>query len=246
MTIFEWHIWWFTLAPTWYGVMYAVSFLIAYIFFRRKFDEKKSDILLFYSMIGVVVGWRLGYVFIYNFWYFLNHPSEIFMPWKGGMSFHGGTIWVILAWYVASKKIRINFLQLVDMVVWVVPIGLCFWRIGNYINGELLGFPGYTGFLARTVQWVSYFPTPLFEAFWEGICLFLLLFWKKTRIAYPWELGVWFLGGYAIARFCAEFLRTPDVQIGYIYWNWLTLGHILSGIMLISALILRNILKTKK
>jgi phosphatidylglycerol:prolipoprotein diacylglycerol transferase len=103
------------------------------------------------------------------------------MPWKGGMSFHGGALGVIIAWYIASQKIKKSFLTVSDKLVWIVPIGLFFGRIGNYINGELMGLPGYDWFLARKINGTSYFPTPLLEAFLEWILLFAILFGKEKK-----------------------------------------------------------------
>lgn len=147
--------------------MYAVSFLIGLFFIQKQFSDKESDVLFFATILGVILGGRIGYVLFYNLGYFLSNPPEIFMPWKGGMSFHGGAIGVIIAWYFASRKIHTSFLTVADKLVWIVPVGLFFGRIGNLINGELLGMPGYTGVFARTVNNISYFPTPLLEALLE-------------------------------------------------------------------------------
>jgi phosphatidylglycerol---prolipoprotein diacylglyceryl transferase len=215
--------------------MYAVSFLIALILIQKQFTEKQTDTLFFATILGVILGGRFGYVLFYNLGYYIENPLETFMPWKGGMSFHGWALGVIIAWYIASQKIKKSFLNISDKLVWIVPIGLFFWRIGNYINSELMGLPGYDGFLARHINGTSYFPTPLLEAFLEWILLFCLLFWKRKRIDYPGQLGVWFLGGYGAMRFVAEFFRTPDLQIGYLLWWWMTLGHVFSLCMIIIA-----------
>lgn len=245
MTIFSLHIWWMTIAPTWYGAMYAISFLIGLFFIQREFAEKDADTLFFATILWVILWGRLGYVLFYNLGYYLTNPFEIFMPWKGGMSFHGWAIWVILAWYFASKKIHTPFLTVADKLVWIVPIGLFFGRIGNLINGELLGMPWYTGMLAKTVNNITYFPTPLLEACLEWIVLIMILLWRKKKIQYPGQVWVWFLGGYGIMRFIAEFFRTPDIQIGYLYGNWMTLGHIFSLIMILTAGILGLILRKR-
>lgn len=246
MTIFTLHLGFFTLAPTWYGLMYAVSFFIWFYLIRREFSENDTDTLFFATILWVILGGRLGYVIFYNLGYYLDNPRDIFMPWKGGMSFHGGAIWVIFAWYIASKKIHTSFLTVADKLVWIVPIGLFFWRIGNYINGELLWLPGYAGLFARTIDDISYFPTPLLEALFEWILLFIILFWKRKKIEYSGQLGVWFLGGYGVMRFFAEFFRNPDIQIGYIYDNWMTIGHIFSIIMFFCAFLLSLFLKKQK
>lgn len=246
MTIFSFEIWWITLAPTWYGVMYAVSFLIGLYLMGREFSERDTDTLFFATVLGVIIWGRLGYVFFYNLGYYLENPLEVLMPWKGGMSFHGGAAWVILSWYIASRKIKKSFRKVSDQLVWIVPIGLFFGRIGNYINGELMWIPGYSWILARNIGGINYFPTPLLEAFLEWIILFLMLVWKKKKIDYPGQLGIWFIGGYGIMRFWIEFLRTPDVQIGYLLGGWMTMGHVLSLIMIIFALVVGKILKRKE
>lgn len=245
MTIFTLHLGWFTLAPTWYWFMYALSFLIGLFLFRKEFSEKETDTLFFATVLGVILGGRVGYVLFYNVGYFISNPLEIFMPWKGGMSFHGWALGVIVAWLIAARKIHKPFLIIVDKLVWIIPIGLFFGRIGNYINGELFWVPGYIGLFSRMVNGIPYFPTPLLESFLEGIILFLILLWKRNHIRYPGQLGVWFLGGYGIMRFIAEFFRTPDIQIGYLYGNWMTLGHIFSLIMILTAGILGLILRKR-
>lgn len=242
MTIFTLHLFWLTIAPTWYWLMYAVSFLIGLFFIQKQFSDKESDVLFFATILWVILGGRIGYVVFYNAGYFLSNPLEILMPWKGGMSFHGGAIWVILAWYFASRKIHTPFLTVADKLVWIVPIGLFFGRIGNLINGELLGMPWYTGVFARTVGNVTYFPTPLLEACLEWIALMLILLWRKKKIQYPGQVWVWFLGFYGFFRIIAEFFRTPDVQIGYFFW-WVTMGQILSVTMIWAALVLSKTLK---
>ncbi len=247
MPIFVLHFWSITLAPTWYGLMYAVSFYGFYLIMKKqKLSEKQIDIILLFSILGVIFWWRIGYVLLYNFSYYQKNVLEIFMPWKGGMSFHGWALWVIIAWYCAARKMKVSFLQLSDKFVWIVPFGLLLGRIGNYINGELFWLSGYSGFWAKIINNISYFPTPLLEALLEGIVLGGILYWKKNKIAYPGQLGVWFLWWYGIARFMVEFFRTPDIQIGYIYGHWMTLGHVLSVIMVVTSLVLHFVLKNRK
>ena len=246
MPIFTFHIGALVTAPSWYGLMYAVSFFIFFWILRKqKMSERNIDILLFYTIIGVIVWGRMGYVFFYNLPYYLDNLLEILMPWRWGMSFHGWALGVIFAWYLAARRMKISFLTLSDQLVWIVPIGLFFGRLGNYINWELLWWSGYTWWLAKTVQGVSYFPTPLLEACWEGILLWSILYWKRKHIRYPGELGVWFLGGYGIVRFIAEFFRNPDTQIGYIFSGWMTLGHIFSILMISISILLHFLLRKK-
>ena len=138
-------------------------------------------------------------------------------------------------WFFARKE-RLSFLWVSDAVAWLVPIWLFLGRIGNYLNKELLGLPGYTWPLAVTKWWQTYFPTPLLEAFLEGVVLFLILFLIKRKVKKEkwkvWALSCWFLILYAVFRFFAEFFRTPDPQIGYIALGWVTMWQILSVVML--------------
>lgn len=247
MPIFTLDLWWFTLAPTWYGLMYALSF---YGFFlgmkRQKMSEKTIDTLLLFTIIWVILWGRIGYIILYNFSYYREHLVDILKIWQGGMSFHGGAIGVIIAWYCAARKMKVSFLQLADTLVWLVPFGLLLGRIGNYINGELFWLPGYSGFWAKMIGGISYFPTPLLEWLLEGIILGLILYLKRKSVAYSGQLGVWFLGGYGIFRFITEFFRTPDIQVGYIIGGWMTIGHILSIAMFIIATWLHIFLKNRK
>ncbi len=246
MPIFTFHLWTLTIAPTWYGLMYALSFLVALFFIQKNFPKKQVDLIFFWTILGVILGGRIGYVLFYNLGYYLDNPLEIFMIWKGGMSFHGWLLGVIGAWMLIARKIQISFLALTDRLVWIVPLWLFFWRIGNYINAELLGFP-YDGFGARVRDGVAYFPTPLLEAFLEWIVLFLILFWRKKHIQYSWQVWVWFLGGYGVFRFIAEFFRTPDVQIGYLFnTSWMTMGHVLSLCMIVSSMVLSLLLRKRR
>lgn len=246
MPIFTLHIWSFVLAPTWYGLMYALSFYGFFVAMKRqKIPERQIDTLLIFTILGVVLWGRIGYVLLYNFSYYREHILEILMPWKGWMSFHGGAVWVIIGWYCAARRMKISFLRLSDNLVWIVPFGLLLGRIGNYINGELFWLPGYLGFWAKIIDGVSYFPTPLLESLLEGVILGGILYWKKNNITYPGQLGIWFLGGYGIARFAAEFFRTPDIQVGYIMSNWITMWHILSFGMIAISILLHFLLRNK-
>lgn len=247
MPIIILHIWSFTFAPTWYGLMYALSFYGFFLVMKRqKISEKNIDILLLSTLLGVIIWWRMGYIFLYNFSYYRDHVIEIFMPWRGGMSFHGGAIWVILAWYYTAYRMKISFLKLSDQFVWIVPFWLLLWRIGNFINNELFWLPGYSKWWAKMIDGISYFPTPLLEWFLEWFILWGVLCWKKRHITYPGQLGVWFLGWYGIFRFVTEFFRTPDIQIGYLVGNWMTLGHILSLWMIVTSVSLHFFLSWRK
>jgi len=234
MRIFELDILGITIAPSYYWLMYALSFIVCFFLLKKDkyFSDKQLDSLMIYMFLGVVLGWRLGYVFIYNLPYFLENVGEIFQPWKWGMSFHGGLIWVLIAMYLFARKHKAWFVQIAEQIVWVVPVWLFFWRLGNYVNKELLGLPWYDWLLAVSSGWILYFPTPLLEAMLEGLILFLILVYARKRIARPGILWSLFLLLYGVFRFFVEFFRIPDVQIGYLAFGWFTMGHLLSTIMI--------------
>ena len=190
-------------------------------------------IVLLCAMIGVIVGGRLGYVLFYNFEMYAANPLAIFDFSRGGMSFHGGFVGAVIAGVVASRLIKMPFLSLVDLAMIGVPIGLFFGRCANFVNGELWGAPtdlpwgvvfgGAAGMEPRH-------PSQLYEAFFEGIVLFVLLF-VLSRKQPPFPRGTYtgvFMIGYGICRFMVEFIREPDVQLGYLWGGWLTMGQVLS------------------
>ncbi|NCP77363.1 prolipoprotein diacylglyceryl transferase [bacterium] len=166
MTIFSITLFGIHIAPSWYGLMYALGFFIGYWILKRRkiLSDVELESLIFYVFIGVLIGGRLGYVLFYNLPFYLANPLEIIQTWHGGMSFHGGVIGVIIAMILFSQINRKPFLIIADHITSVLPIGLGLGRIGNYLNGELLGFANYTGPLAVIKNGVSYFPSPLLEA----------------------------------------------------------------------------------
>lgn len=225
----------------WYALAYLAGFLFAGILIWRlskrwqlKFDEDSLLTIIFCVMIGVIVGARLGYCLFYGNGYYLAHPLEILMLNQGGMSFHGGLIGALLSGIAAAKMTGIPYLTLADMGVVAAPIGLFFGRCANFVNGELWGavtdvpwgvvFGGSAGMLPRH-------PSQLYEALLEGVLLFIVLFVlsrKKPPFPRGTHLGV-FLILYGLCRFLIEFVRQPDIQLGYLLGtNWLTMGQVLS------------------
>lgn len=239
MTIFEITLFWITIAPTYYWLMYALGiFWWMYLLDRMKlFTKKELDGIVLYVFLWIILWWRLGYCLIYEPSYYLSNPLEIIKVWEWWMSFHGWLLWVILAVYLYQKD---KFLENISKIALVTPIWIFLWRIWNYLNKELLGFE-YSWLLAVEVNWLSYFPSPLLEAFLEWIVLFTLLqtvYAKTKKIKIIWPL---FLIWYWVFRIIAEFFRTPDEQIGYILWLF-TMWQLLSSLMLVTwLLILRNI-----
>jgi phosphatidylglycerol:prolipoprotein diacylglycerol transferase len=226
------------LSVRWYSVAYIIGIVVGWCllkYFNKKeklFDVKKvEDDFFFYAIMGIIIGGRLGYVLFYNPFFYFSNLTEIFKVWKGGMSFHGGAIGVIVAFYLVSKKYSIDSLSLLDLVATVVPVGLFFGRIANFINQELYGrkTDSIFGVVFDGTDGIPRHPSQLYEAFSEGFLLFCILFYlaKYTNsLKHKGQNGGVFLLGYGIARFFIEFFREPDEQIGYLL-TYFTLGQFL-------------------
>ncbi|MFZ4077712.1 MAG: prolipoprotein diacylglyceryl transferase [Legionellaceae bacterium] len=231
----------------WYGLMYLFGFMLAYGLAR--FRSKKlhlgwtaEDIsdLIFYGAIGVVLGGRLGYLLFYNTMAFFKSPWMIIKVWEGGMSFHGGLIGVILGLLYFSHKKKRALLDVMDFTAPLVPLGLALGRMGNFINGELWG-------RTTSVAWGMIFPeagpeprhpSQLYELGLEGIFLFILMLVYARKTRPQGAVSGLFLMGYAVCRITIEFFREPDVQLGFLAFDWLTMGQLLSIPMFIVGLIL--------
>lgn len=228
------------LAVRWYGMMYLLGFVAAFFIISRLAPRRQlllnhdavSD-LLFYIVIGVILGGRFGYVLFYNFSYFLSHPLQIFAVWQGGMSFHGGLAGVVVATILYCRRRAIAILPLADILAIAATIGLGLGRIGNFINGELWG-------RVTTLPWGFVFPaagpeprhpSQLYEALLEGPVMFFILYWLFTRKVKDGVIFFSFLIFYGIGRFIIEFFREPDLQIGF-FWGGATMGQLLCLAML--------------
>jgi phosphatidylglycerol---prolipoprotein diacylglyceryl transferase len=233
----------------WYGITYVIGILMAWVLLNNRGslefwnvnNEQVSD-LIFYSMVGIIAGGRLGSVFFYNFSYYIQHPIEIFYIQQGGMSFHGGLLGVFVAVWFFTRKYNFSYFKILDFIAPVVPIGLGFGRIGNFINGELWGSPS-------DLPWAMIFPDPaaggvarhpsqLYEAILEGLVLFIILWWFSSSPKPVKAISGLFLIGYGVFRFMVEFVRIPDQHIGYLAFDWLTMGQLLSLPMIILGMIL--------
>jgi phosphatidylglycerol---prolipoprotein diacylglyceryl transferase len=226
----------------WYGTMYILGFLASYLLVRLQLRGQKPPImaeervedLYFYLVLGLIVGARLGYVLFYNFRNYLEHPLEVVAVWQGGMSFHGGLIGAFLSAWLFSRKYRVDLWTVGDLVGVTAPIGLGLGRLGNFINGELFG-------RVTTRPWGMVFPqggplprhpSQLYEAFLEGLVLFIWLWWSKGNNKTSGGMVARFLIGYGLFRIIVEFFRDPDPQIGF-FFNFLTLGQLLSFVMVL-------------
>lgn len=226
------------IAIRWYSLAYIAGILFG-LFWLKKCNEKERflskeayDDWMVWMVLSILLGGRFGYVLFYNFSYFFSHPLEIFAFWHGGMSFHGGLLGSILGMWLFAKKYKINFLQLTDVLCTAAPVGLFFGRLANFVNLELYGrvsgssfgviFPG-AGDLPRH-------PSQLYEAFLEGIVLFVILFFLQKFSRHSRRHG--FLSGvfltlYGIFRILIENFREPDQQIGF-FLSQITMGQLLS------------------
>lgn len=225
--------------PTWYGLMYVIGFFTAIFLAKKRAqtaqnatwrDKDAIDSLATYAMFGVILGGRIGYVLFYG-WVFWRqdwlYPLKI---WQGGMSFHGGLLGVLCACWLYGHRRRLRFFAVTDFVAPLVPLGLFFGRIGNFINGELWG-------KVTTVPWGVVFPnagsaprhpSQLYEAALEGLTLFLILWLYSARPRATGRVSGLFLVCYALFRSFVEFFRVPDAQLSYLAFHWLTMGQLLS------------------
>ena len=223
------------------GILFSWSLILNIIKFKNlKIDNKVISELISNSMIGIIIGGRLGYVIFYNPDYYLNNLLEIFKLWNGGMSFHGGFIGVIFAVIYSSKISKTPILILADLIAIVAPIGIFFGRLANFINGELYGrITNHSfGMIFPNAGNSPRHPSQLYEAFFEGFLLFIimLLFIKFTNILNKKGLiTALFLSCYGSFRFMIEFFREPDSNIGLLYFNF-SMGQLLSLPMIIVGL----------
>lgn len=231
----------------WYGITYLLGFALAWVLARFRAKKLKlnwnSNVIsdfIFYCAIGGVLGGRLGYVLFYESSYFLYHPLSIFEIWHGGMSFHGGIIGLIIGLFFFARKVKLSFLTMLDFAAPLAPLGIAFGRIGNFINSELWG-------RITTVPWGVIFPnggplprhpSQLYEALVEGVFLFIVVWLYSAKPRPRGTVSALFLLVYGIARFGCEFFRDPDQHLGFIAFNWLTMGQLLSLPVIIIGIVM--------
>lgn len=241
----------FSIPVHWYGIMYVLALLTA--LWAAKWivgkdavgiSKEQLDDYFIYIEVGVILGARLGYIIFYDTHtlYYLSHPWQIFNPFVDGqfvgirgMSYHGAVIGFFLASWLFYKRRGIPFGRLMDIVAVAVPVGYVFGRIGNFLNQELIG-------RATEVPWGIYVfdtlrhPSQLYEAFLEGIVVFAVIYLYRRYKRFEGELILLYGFAYGLARFIAEFWREPDIQIGYICCGWMTMGQLLSLLMVAASI----------
>jgi phosphatidylglycerol---prolipoprotein diacylglyceryl transferase len=237
------------LAVRWYGLMYLIGFACFILLGRYRikrnpggaFTISMLDDMLFYGVLGVIVGGRLGHIFFYQFGYYLEHPLEIFAVWQGGMSFHGGFLGVIAAMALLARKYHLPWLAVTDFIAPLVPLGLGAGRIGNFINAELWGRPTDVpwGMIFPYVDNVPRHPSQLYEFALEGLVFFTLMWIYSAKPRPVGAVSGVFLIGYGVFRSFAEFFREPDegfmgmMTLGISMGQWLSLPMILAGVIML-------------
>ena len=246
-------------AVHWYGLMYLLGFTAAWFLGRSRVragrlpgvgEQAYSD-LLFYSMLGVIFGARIGYILIYDLDSYIADPIQVFKIWQGGMSFHGGLVGVLAASLWWARKQGMHFFDIVDFVAPLVPPGLGLGRLGNFINGELWGkyteagwgviFPRAEAELyglsaaqlermhaSGALDAMARHPSQLYQFALEGVVLFCAVWWFSRKPRPRYAVAGLFALLYGCFRFLVEFVRLPDEQIGYLAFDWLTMGQVLS------------------
>jgi phosphatidylglycerol---prolipoprotein diacylglyceryl transferase len=247
----------------WYGVMYLIGFLVGWWLGRMRAAKPHSpwtpqqvDDIIFFIVLGVVLGGRIGYVLFYGFGEFLANPVSLFEVWNGGMSFHGGLLGVLVAMLLFARRHGRTFFEATDFIAPLVPVGLATGRLGNFINAELWGGPtslpwgmrvpcreaaglcSRLGEPAGALYSIPVHPNQLYEFMLEGVVLFLILWLFSAKPRPRMAVSGLFLICYGVFRFCIELVRLPDIQLGYLAFGWVTMGQILSAPMILFGLLL--------
>ena len=239
----------FSIKLYWYGFMYALSFIIIdYLIVTASKNKKiilskdQAEKFTIVILIFAILGGRIGYILFYDFNYYSSNIIKVFYLWEGGMSFHGGLIGVAVGAFYLANQNALKFFEIADIVCLYAPIGLFFGRVGNFINSELYGIKtsGSWGVVFPVIDSYPRHPSMLYEALLEGVILFIILFIINQKKVFAGIISGYFLLFYGIFRFFVEFVRLPDAHIGYIYYDWVTMGQLLTIPMLIIGLILIN------
>ncbi len=231
----------------WYGLMYLFGFASAWLLARVRAPKQNpawssTDIsdLIFYSALGVLLGGRVGYMLFYDFADLLAHPLSLFEVWEGGMSFHGGLLGVLVSMVYFAYKTQRHFFTVTDFVAPLVPLGLAAGRLGNFINAELWG-------RVTDLPWAMVFPgggpaprhpSQLYEFLLEGLVLFMMVWLYSAKPRPRMAVSGLFALSYGVFRFSVEFFREPDVQLGFVGWNYLTMGQLLTIPLILTGIVL--------
>ncbi len=235
----------------WYSLAYIAGILIGWWLGKKiilkkfqtidfKFDINEFDNLITYLIISILIGGRIGYILFYNFEYYFSNPLDIIKIWEGGMSFHGALLGIIFGTYLFSLKKNIPIFFLLDIITCVAPIGIFFGRIANFINGELVGkiTNAFWGVIFPNIDNAVRHPSQLYEAFFEGVVLFIImniiLFKKNYKTG---TCSYMFLILYGLFRIFSEFFREPDVQVGYLF-DLISMGTMLSIVMIFTGIVI--------
>ena len=244
------------LALRWYGLMYLIGFGFVWWLGNKRasrlgLDRQQISDLVFYGALGAVLGGRVGYVLFYNMEGFLGDPLYLFRMWEGGMSFHGGLLGVLAALTYLARRWEKRWIDMADFLAPLCPIGLGLGRLGNFINMELPGRVSESGFgliykcwavkeinLTCVGEWenVARHPSPLYQAFTEGLVLFIVIWVISSKPRAPGLITGLFFAGYGLMRMSTELFREPDAHIGFLAFDWLTMGQLLSLPMLLVGL----------
>ena len=248
----------------WYGLMYVIGFLFAWWLAKRRsarsdspINTEQVDDLLFYGMLGVILGGRIGYALVYGTEQLFSDPLYLFKITEGGMSFHGGLAGVLIAMWLYGRKLGNGLWTMTDFVAPIVPLGLGFGRVGNFINGELWGKPADLPWAMQVrcddtwsrialcerklnlppevAMTPPLHPSMLYEALLEGFVLFVILWWYSAKPRPFMAVSGMFLVFYGLFRFAIEFVRLPDEEPGYIALGWVTMGQVLSLPMILAG-----------
>ncbi|SEP08338.1 prolipoprotein diacylglyceryl transferase [Nitrosovibrio sp. Nv6] len=238
------------LAVRWYGLMYLIGFALFILMGRYRIKQNPQgaftismlDDMLFYGVLGVILGGRLGHVLFYQFGYYLQHPLEILAVWQGGMSFHGGFLGVISAMALLARKYKLQWLAVTDFIAPLVPLGLGAGRIGNFINAELWGRPTDVswGMIFPNVDGLARHPSQLYEFALEGLAFFALMWIYSAKPRPVGAVSGMFLIGYGVFRSVSEFFREPEdgfmgvLTLGISMGQWLSLPMIVAGVIMIA------------
>jgi phosphatidylglycerol---prolipoprotein diacylglyceryl transferase len=246
----------FSIGPVsikWYGLMYVIAFVLFVVLARMHakrrpelgYDAQAVEDIIFYGMLGVLIGGRIGYILFYKPMHYLTNPIEMLYIWQGGMSFHGGFLGVLVAMWLYGRRTKRTFFQVTDFIAPAVPTGYAAGRLGNFINGELPGrvtdpntWPWAMWFPQIDTTPVARHPSPLYQMLLDGLVLFVILWIYSKKPRPVGAVSAVFLIGYGVFRFITEFAREPDDFLGYLALHftmgqWLSLPMVIAGVALL-------------